>query len=555
MDYVNEFARPQADQGLLRFCHRVTQVRACDAEEQCRYRLEVTRDCSTGGLGGERLAPGEQDSPECQAARAARFSCEVLVMANGMQRPRIVRDWIQDLNKHAIRYDQLLGIDPSAFRNKSVLLLGEGNAAGETGDAIRNYAKDMVFVSRFHGTNTLQQTRYVGDLRARRTTYLDANSFKSYEGQTNMAAYSDQLVAVACADDDVTGFMGRPAVCLFAVEDRSDAILCPVTPALEGLVDEAKRLFGALVYEREAASHAKSHAKASGHLFRTVRFKAARVLCIKVDDLRGQLTVEQRRILPRLRDTTKYSHYGGMEFQKAFDVVLLSLGWVYDTTVLEGINVRLGGHPKRPLDQKTYPVLTEEYESVSAPGLFVAGAAAHGLDRYRYRASGGFIHGFRFTTRTLFRILETRFEHPDQPDSQPPVRGPHSASHDWDVGRVHAVHDAGALLRHFGTNASTIAERPMWAQLMHRLNNAAGPYEMVGGSLSDVVLFDCQARRTVYMEDLPEDMIHKRYSSFGRVTWSYYVSPQLCTLADIPRSSSACPKMLARHVPVLFVWL
>ena len=41
------------------------------------------------------------------------------------------------------------------------------------------------------------------------------------------------------------------------------------------------------------------------------------------------------------------------------------------------------GHPKRP-DKKTYPALTPEFESINTPGLYVIGAASHGLDRYRY---------------------------------------------------------------------------------------------------------------------------------------------------------------------------
>lgn len=40
-----------------------------------------------------------------------------------------------------------------------------------------------------------------------------------------------------------------------------------------------------------------------------------------------------------------------------------------------------------------FPALTHEYESVSTPGIYFAGAAAHGKD-YR-RSAGGFIHGFR----------------------------------------------------------------------------------------------------------------------------------------------------------------
>ena len=41
------------------------------------------------------------------------------------------------------------------------------------------------------------------------------------------------------------------------------------------------------------------------------------------------------------------------------------------------------GHPKRP-DKKTYPALTPDFESINTPGLYVIGAASHGLDRYRY---------------------------------------------------------------------------------------------------------------------------------------------------------------------------
>eukprot|EP00329_Picozoa_sp_Boothbay-MS584-11_P004383 44611_4 len=46
-----------------------------------------------------------------------------------------------------------------------------------------------------------------------------------------------------------------------------------------------------------------------------------------------------------------------------------------------------------------YGAMTPEFESVNTPGLFWAGALAHGLD-WR-KSSGGFIHGFRYTARAL----------------------------------------------------------------------------------------------------------------------------------------------------------
>lgn len=52
--------------------------------------------------------------------------------------------------------------------------------------------------------------------------------------------------------------------------------------------------------------------------------------------------------------------------------------------------------------------MTEEgYESINVPGLYFAGVLGHGKD-YR-RSAGGFIHGFRYTARALFRMLEVKY--------------------------------------------------------------------------------------------------------------------------------------------------
>ena len=56
-----------------------------------------------------------------------------------------------------------------------------------------------------------------------------------------------------------------------------------------------------------------------------------------------------------------------------------------------------------------YPVMTSEYESVNVAGLYFAGTLGHGKDHLK--SAGGFIHGFRYTTRALFRILEAKHDH------------------------------------------------------------------------------------------------------------------------------------------------
>ena len=55
-----------------------------------------------------------------------------------------------------------------------------------------------------------------------------------------------------------------------------------------------------------------------------------------------------------------------------------------------------------------YPVMTSEYESVNVDGLYFAGQLAHGKDFKR--AAGGFIHGFRYTARALFNVLEHKYQ-------------------------------------------------------------------------------------------------------------------------------------------------
>ena len=53
-----------------------------------------------------------------------------------------------------------------------------------------------------------------------------------------------------------------------------------------------------------------------------------------------------------------------------------------------------------------YPSMSGSYESTSRPGVFFAGTLAHARD-WR-KATGGVIHGFRYTAIALFHILENR---------------------------------------------------------------------------------------------------------------------------------------------------
>ena len=84
----------------------------------------------------------------------------------------------------------------------------------------------------------------------------------------------------------------------------------------------------------------------------------------------------------------------------AFDKVIRCLGWKHDRKIYAA--------DAAPVMQPSgkYPVMTAEYESITVAGLYFAGTLSHGNDHLR--AAGGFIHGFRYTARNLFRVLESK---------------------------------------------------------------------------------------------------------------------------------------------------
>lgn len=127
---------------------------------------------------------------------------------------------------------------------------------------------------------------------------------------------------------------------------------------------------------------------------------------------------------------------GGTPYPLIFDKVVRCLGWLHDTTIYspataargaaatpttapmgtEGANGNAdgdddgngnGGVAPEFQHNGKYPVINHEFESVTVPSLYFAGTLAHGKDFKK--SAGGFIHGFRYTTRHLFRVLEAKY--------------------------------------------------------------------------------------------------------------------------------------------------
>ena len=117
----------------------------------------------------------------------------------------------------------------------------------------------------------------------------------------------------------------------------------------------------------------------------------------------------------------KLGRSSGTPYPLVYDAVINCLGWKHDQA-LYGHQAAHGGsgsdssggsdaHAAASLpwmqQNGKYPIMSSEYESRNIPGMYFAGQLGHGKD-FR-RAAGGFIHGFRYTTRALHRILEARY--------------------------------------------------------------------------------------------------------------------------------------------------
>ncbi|KAF4408009.1 NAD(P)-binding domain-containing protein [Streptomyces lycii] len=85
-----------------------------------------------------------------------------------------------------------------------------------------------------------------------------------------------------------------------------------------------------------------------------------------------------------------------------YDRVIVATGFRFDPSIFDGTCV-----PDRIVDGR-FPAVTAADESVNVPGLYFAGTLTQGRD-FR-KATTGFIHGFRYSVRALYRVLRQRHD-------------------------------------------------------------------------------------------------------------------------------------------------
>eukprot|EP00057_Strongylocentrotus_purpuratus_P028163 XP_011682637.1 PREDICTED: FAD-dependent oxidoreductase domain-containing protein 2 [Strongylocentrotus purpuratus] len=146
------------------------------------------------------------------------------------------------------------------------------------------------------------------------------------------------------------------------------------------------------------------------------------------------------------------------------DKVIRCLGFTFDFSIFENSTAPQPGSKKRT---KKYPFVKANYEAAGIRGMFFAGTNTHSIDFKK--SAGGFIHGFRYTTRVLHHLLEWRYHSVPWPSIRLPMM-------------------------------------ELLDRVVRRLNEASGLYQMFY-VLSDVILLHKDTMEFEYLEEFPTLML------------------------------------------------
>lgn len=158
--------------------------------------------------------------------------------------------------------------------------------------------------------------------------------------------------------------------------------------------------------------------------------------------------------------------------REPYDRIIRCLGFKFDFSVFDNSTKP---RPCIGMRSKKYPSIKADYESTTVPGLYFAGTNTHSID-FR-KSAGGFIHGFRYTARSLHHILEWRNHK---------VTWPHI----------------------------TVPVTELVNVIIKRINEASGIYQMFG-VLGEVVILR-ENGDVEYFEEFPIRLVHKFEEYTGR---------------------------------------
>lgn len=100
-----------------------------------------------------------------------------------------------------------------------------------------------------------------------------------------------------------------------------------------------------------------------------------------------------------------------------------------------------------------------------------------------------------------------------------------------------------------------LEQTPHWNQLLRRINEASGPYQMSCGALVDGIVYRSDTGQADYIEDIPRDLFEKKFGEFPRLMMQFRYG----TREDINNAYALRTRLMgfASHFlhPVLFFML
>jgi hypothetical protein len=235
---------------------------------------------------------------------------------------------------------------------------------------------------------------------------------------------------------------------------------------------------------------------------------------------------EFRKALPGLLASTQGLWLAHASFRKPFDVVIRALGWKMEAEPLHSLNVQFDKKDKYPVTDACFRARNKD-DGSTVDGLYFAGTITHGYDKLRFGSAGGFIHGFRYTTDTLFRCLMHEVEKKPLWEGSKHVFGwsPDMSCTNTAEGRQVCLKKVeltpepktGLARQSPAKRRAEIEQSPLWSHLMRRANEASGPYQMSCGALLDGIVYNKTAGTATYIENMPMDIFEDNFKDQPRL--------------------------------------
>lgn len=453
-----------------------------------------------------------------------QWRCAEVIIATGLAKPRLGKLRV-DGAAHVLGYEDLPS-SGEAFEGQAVIILGQGNAALETAQELQRYTSEVHVFSRARalpgggkGVRFAYQTHYVGDIRAGRTTILDTYLLKSLDTFDFDAFEASQRLAVVPCENKL---------CVWAVsKEECNSDRCRQLHDVGG--QNLSYMVEIATVQNQSALHMqlKSILNKYPDIEKKTRWKYEELdffsedneflsmdklnmlgidpQVFKMGTWNLQVSTSVLRANPQLAaELAQVRQVGSHDnLRYPMDHIIRCFGWTFDTDILdESVKVELTHNRK-------YPKITSAWEVLGVPGMYAAGTLSHSLD-FR-KSAGGFIHGFRYTSRALFRLLEEKNFNAPWPQIS------------W---QVPLTLTCGATVSTgCDGDGSDLGLEPLLEMLLSRINSASGPYQMFE-FLGDMVLFEMHPAHLElrYLEEVPLQHFHERYRSMSRLTWVFRYS-------------------------------